>query len=301
MLSKEKEGSLANAKVAPALQAFVTELKSTLSTTASTKDIPAAMKKLRDAEAGMADLTKTLSAQQVDLMHEGQAEEASLLLGVLMTRQKEPFEKQLEVLRSSEFSKLPVAQELLAKQDKSTPLFQQVAAYMDHHNQTGKVAVDEKAQSLAKTIAYFSKRVDALQKEGVRMKKVHETTMNKFQVGLKGRSEKSAQKLQIIMRRADHEYRKRIAANDKQLKMMEDVVAALKRGDVDALKRAQAALQASMKAMQAQTGNFLHLLQIGHRLQQKDCPYCAAQCVDKCHTAGKSYVTCLTDCADAGK
>jgi len=33
----------------------------------------------------------------------------------------------------------------------------------------------------------------------------------------------------------------------------------------------------------------------------RDCPYCAAQCVDKCHQAGNPYVQCLTDCADAGK
>lgn len=42
-------------------------------------------------------------------------------------------------------------------------------------------------------------------------------------------------------------------------------------------------------------------IQLADTDMNRDCPYCAAQCVDKCHTAGKPYVQCLTDCADAGK
>jgi len=42
-------------------------------------------------------------------------------------------------------------------------------------------------------------------------------------------------------------------------------------------------------------------IQLANTIMDRDCPYCAAQCVDKCHTAGKPYVQCLTDCADAGK
>jgi len=42
-------------------------------------------------------------------------------------------------------------------------------------------------------------------------------------------------------------------------------------------------------------------IQLANTVMNRDCPYCAAQCVDKCHQAGKPYVQCLTDCADAGK
>lgn len=42
-------------------------------------------------------------------------------------------------------------------------------------------------------------------------------------------------------------------------------------------------------------------IQLAASVTNRDCPYCVAQCVDKCHTAGKPYVQCLTDCADAGK
>merc|ERR1719272_1596760 len=42
-------------------------------------------------------------------------------------------------------------------------------------------------------------------------------------------------------------------------------------------------------------------IQLSNSIMNRDCPYCAAQCVDKCHQAGKPYVQCMTDCADAGK
>jgi hypothetical protein len=42
-------------------------------------------------------------------------------------------------------------------------------------------------------------------------------------------------------------------------------------------------------------------IQLAASITNRDCPYCVAQCVDKCHSAGKPYVQCLTDCADAGK
>lgn len=42
-------------------------------------------------------------------------------------------------------------------------------------------------------------------------------------------------------------------------------------------------------------------IQLTDSIMNRDCPYCAAQCVDKCHQAGKPYVQCMTDCADAGK
>lgn len=42
-------------------------------------------------------------------------------------------------------------------------------------------------------------------------------------------------------------------------------------------------------------------IQLTDSIMNRDCPYCAAQCVDKCHQDGKPYVQCMTDCADAGK
>merc|ERR1719498_162967 len=67
-------------------------------------------------------------------MNEGDAQEESLLLGVLMQKQKEPMSKQLEILQSAEFSKLKVVAAVLAAKDTKTPLFKQVATYLDAHS-----------------------------------------------------------------------------------------------------------------------------------------------------------------------
>merc|ERR550525_1282679 len=118
---------------------------------------------------------------------------------------------------------------------------------------------------------------------------------------MKKTSTKELRKLQLMKRHAEREYKKGFATHHHQLNMMKDVVSALKRGDVKALDRAEAALKASMKALQSKTGNFLHLLQLGHRLAERDCPYCAAQCIGKCHDGGNPYAQCMVQCADAGQ
>jgi len=298
VVSKDKQG---DSKIVPVLKPFLDELRATLDATASMKDAGAAMQKLTAAQAGMAVLTKSLSAQQADLMHENQAQETSLLLGVLMTRRSEPFAKQLEVLKSPDFANLPVSKELLAAHDQQTPLFQQVALYMDKHGQSGKDAVADRADRLAKSIKYFSNRVETLKTEEARLKKVHQASISKFQTYLKSGNKETSHRYGLMMRQSNRDYLKRVATLEQQTKMMENVVAAMKRGDTEALKKAEAALQAHMKAMKEQAGSFLHLLQLGHRLSQQDCPYCAAQCIDKCHSAGNPYTQCLTTCADAGK
>jgi hypothetical protein len=55
----------------------------------------------------------------------------------------------------------------------------------------------------------------------------------------------------------------------------------------------------SDEARDAANGTYSSLIQM--KTQEKDCPYCAAQCVDKCHSNGGSYVSCLSECADSGK
>merc|ERR1719195_1205959 len=82
---------------------------------------------------------------------------------------------------------------------------------------------------------------------------------------------------------------------------MKSAVEAVKKGDVRALERARNALAESLKALQSRNAGFLVLLSMGHKFMGKDCPYCAAQCVDRCHQRGESYAACLGECADAGK
>eukprot|EP00429_Kryptoperidinium_foliaceum_P096055 CAMPEP_0176235150 /NCGR_PEP_ID=MMETSP0121_2-20121125/26688_1 /TAXON_ID=160619 /ORGANISM="Kryptoperidinium foliaceum, Strain CCMP 1326" /LENGTH=395 /DNA_ID=CAMNT_0017574559 /DNA_START=78 /DNA_END=1262 /DNA_ORIENTATION=+ len=286
MVGDGGQGSLSHAKVAPELRAFVNELKLTLHETESPKDPKAAFARLRAAQASMKDLTAALTAHQEELMHEGDAEEESLMLGVLMTRRGAPRDKQLEVIRSAEFRELAVSKALLAANDTSRPLFEQAAAYLDQHSSKTKApsatAVDDKTGTLQKTMRYFSKRLDILEKEDERLKKTHEAAQAKFADMIKKSPADKARKMELVMKHSEHEFQEHMQKNQQQAKLLKDIVAALGRGDVEALKKAQAAMQKSLQTMKQQTGNFLHLLQLGHRLSSADCPYCAAQCIDKC-------------------
>merc|ERR1719316_1815064 len=51
--------------------------------------------------------------------------------------------KQLEILQSAEFSKLPCVIATLAAKDSKTPLFKQIATYLDAHSPKPKEAKDE--------------------------------------------------------------------------------------------------------------------------------------------------------------
>lgn len=302
MLSTEQKGSLANAKVAPALRSFVTELRTALSATESPKDLPAAMRRLRSAQAGMADLTTALNAQQEALMKEDATEETNLLLGVLMTRRGEPMDKQLEVLGSPDFRSLPVSKALLAKHDSKAPLFQQVAAFMDAHGVTSNASsVDEKARKLGKTVAYFEQRVTAMDRQDTVLQKLHQKRVAELDNLIKKSGKVEAHRLQMEKKHVDRAYKKQSVVHRQETKEMKDVVSALKRGDSQALKKAQDALKQHLQAMQARTGNFLHLLQLGHRMSNRDCPFCVAQCIGKCHDSGSPYTQCMMQCADAGQ
>eukprot|EP00405_Crypthecodinium_cohnii_P014569 CAMPEP_0206446616 /NCGR_PEP_ID=MMETSP0324_2-20121206/16242_1 /ASSEMBLY_ACC=CAM_ASM_000836 /TAXON_ID=2866 /ORGANISM="Crypthecodinium cohnii, Strain Seligo" /LENGTH=361 /DNA_ID=CAMNT_0053915121 /DNA_START=88 /DNA_END=1173 /DNA_ORIENTATION=- len=304
MLDADKGGSLASSAVAPTMRIFLKELNETLASTEHPSNATDALLKLKAAHSAVGDLTQKLTAQQENLMHQSESEEVSLLMGVLMTRRNKPRDQQLEVLLDPQFANLAVTKEILAKNDESTPLFQQVAAWMDTHgnsNVTDSHSADEDSSSkqgrLAKTLTYFQRRVEILEHEEARMEKAHNLAASKFDALIKNSTSKEANhRLSMLKHRSDREYKKRYAVQHNQLEMMRTVVSALKKGDVKALEKAQEALQASMKAMQKQNGNFLHLLQIGHELQAKDCPYCAAQCIEKCHNEGKPYVECLTSC-----
>jgi len=295
-------GSLASTKVSPVLRSFVAELRATLNATASPKDVPAAMQQLRNAQVGIADVTKALSAQQESLMHEDAAEETNLLLGILMTRKGEPMKKQIEVLESADFKGLPVSEALIAKHNDSTPLFQQVAEYMDLHGVAGHASgLSLKVQKLAKTVAFFTQQEEALERQEQVMQRLHERKIAELDELIKKSSNATAHSLLVEKKHADREFKKRSLVHQQQIKLMKDIISALKRGDDKALKTAKLALQKQLQALQARSGDFLHLLQLGHRLASRDCPFCVAQCIGKCHDGGKSYAQCMPGCAEAGQ
>merc|ERR1719375_382518 len=155
---------------------------------------------------------------------------------------------------------------------------------------------------MLKTASVFQKKVDALAHQLKEQDERHAKVMHKLEAEEKKATTKEAKhKVELLKKRQERKFKKSTAFARHDLEGMKAAVAALKKGDLKALEKAQESLQESLRSMKAKTGSFLHLIQLGHREFRRDCPFCAAQCVDKCHQEGKSYSTCLTVCADAGK
>jgi len=305
---KDKNGPLMKAKIGPEMEMFVKELHSVLTETKSIKDPVVAFQKLENARASMGALTSELTHRQEDLMKEGAAQEESLLLGVLMTKQKEPLATQLEVLHSDDFKNLDVSK-FLMKSNSTAALYVQAATYMDTHQSkaTKQMVMDEaslhaKAQARADALAAsFEKRVESLEKVHSAKEKQHKTKMKELEEGIKKSGKKSQHVMEALKKREERNYKKWDVMQEHDINSMKAAVKAIKTNDLKALEKAKGALEDSIKNLKSKNGGFLVLLELGHQFMEKDCPYCAAQCVDKCHTEGKPYVTCLTDCADAGK
>mmetsp|Transcript_50104 Transcript_50104/g.88325 ORF Transcript_50104/g.88325 Transcript_50104/m.88325 type:complete len:386 (+) Transcript_50104:91-1248(+) len=310
-----KSGSLAGTKVATSIGTFAKELSKTLQDTAGAKDV-ASLKRLQNAQVAIHSLVKDMTLQQVRLMKEDQEQQRSLLLGVLMTRRSDPMEKQLEVLKSPDFANLPEVKAVLAAKDTKTPLFQQIADYVDkHENHTStnvsmnlipnalKMKADGKPD-VSPIVNALNARIQRLEDGEKHRAELHAKEMQALEASAKKEDKKNANlahRVRLMKKSEDRKFKKAQALAHSDLVSLQAAVAAIQKGDIKALERSQLALKRSMQAMQAQSGRFLVLIELGHRMESLDCPYCAAQCVDKCHSEGQTYVTCLTRCADAGK
>jgi len=296
---------IAKSKIGPELKTFVKELRFVLAETKSMNN-EAALRKLQAARAGVSQLTSDLTKRQVDIMKDEESQKNSLLLGVLMTRQKEPMADQLKILRSDDFAMLPVSKALLAKHNESAPFFGQAAAYLDTHATKGikvrAVSEAERKAEQAKMAARLQRSVDSMQKIFDARAKHEAEREKELATDLqKASTNKRRHVLQAIKKREQRSFKKWAVLQQHDIEAMKEAVAAVKKGDVSAVNKAKDALQRSMQALKDKNAGFLVLLSLGHRLLERDCPYCAAQCVGTCHEAGKPYTQCLTDCADAGK
>jgi hypothetical protein len=224
--------------------------------------------------------------------------------------------KQMEVLKSEEFAKLDVVTAVIAAKDAKTPLFQQVAKYLDAHSPKPAVTEPKAPEIPDKLIVgkdgkpdvtpivlALEGRLHKMEENEKRMEQHHQAEMKELdRVSLEKKNSTAAVRyIKHMQHDEQRQFAKQSALGRQDIQTMKSAMDAVKKGDMTGLTKAQAALDASMKAASARSGKFLYLIQLVSRVQETDCPYCAAQCVDKCHQAGKPYTACLTDCADAGK
>lgn len=308
-LSSMLTSKMGASKIGSGLETFVTELKQVLAETTSITDTKLAMEKLNTAKNSVGALTSELTGQQESLMKEQEAQYDSLLIGVLMSHQKDPMAKQLEILNNKDFAHLEVSKALVAKHNETAPLYQQAATYLDQHvgkakeqsilaKATKHAAIEARAETAANA---FQKRVDSMQKVFDSREKQHKKRMRELSDGVHKAPKTSKHAMEAMLKREARTFKKWAATQKHDIDSMKAAVGAIRSGDVKALGIAKAALETSLKNLKSKNGGFLVLIQLGNELMERDCPYCAAQCVDSCHEEGKPYTTCLTQCADAGK
>jgi hypothetical protein len=302
MLTKMlKSDGLTHSKVAPAMRLFTSNLESVLNASKSMEPTEA-MQKLKAAKASIAGLVGEMTTQQESLMRDDFEQRESLLMGVLMSKKDLAMDKQFDILRSEDFEGLDVSRELLKAHDTQTALYKQAASYLDAHKHAGGVLSHNTRESRLQAMgAAFDKRVTALVNDAKVRQVRHQQTIAKLTRLARKAKGRDATVLKARVKREEHYYKKLAARSQHDIASMKEAATAFRTGDTKALNHAQAELKKSLDALKNENDGVIVFLQQANTYLEKDCPYCAAQCVEKCHNNGESYVTCLSECAGAGK
>jgi len=265
---------------------------------------------------------KEMSKRQSDLTNAGDSERTSLLVSVLQNRQSEDVADQLDVVQSADFQGLPVVDYVVEHSDGKTPLVTLALQFLDEEdkapksNATANATVKAEVRKAAPTlpdaaltsiIAQLEKHeeraehtVEMLTHRQQQLKKLFEDNNSKVKAGTGLNTPEG----KFLEKKEVRKLEKRIAAETVTETALKTAIVDIKKKDVKGLEEAKDALQASMAAMvneqQSTSGDFLKLLQIEVERQPTgsfSCPYCGAQCVEKCrNTEHKSYSACLTEC-----
>jgi len=310
-------GPLAHTRISEHLESFVTTFDMNMAAAKTAEDqqiYDKEMSFLSAVKGSVQKLTDEITAEQAHIAEEGAQEEGSLLLSVLMQRKDSPIEQQLEVLKADDFKELPILDMLkffLQKRDVTTPLYQQVAMYLDSHHPASNAAMVAEPKKvggkpdLSPIVVQLEARLQKLARAQVKRKLGEEAQLAVMEEAAarheKDKDSKGAKTFRLVEKSERRKFAKEDAVEQEHIDTLKAAIKAVKSGDIQGLMQAQKKMTEEMDALQKKSHKFLVMLDLLHKSQGEDCPYCAAQCVDKCHTEGKTYVTCLTECADVGK
>lgn len=225
---------------------------------------------------------KVLSSVNDGVSKKQMQQDEEYLLGLLLLHQNDwSMETQLNATKEFMHNS-PVMQKLYEHHDSSKPLAPQLAAMMDVKNKEGVAKVEENTaqmQALATKVA-----AAAVKNAPIRARLAKEEQKEKA-------AKAAATAAVAAPAKVEDTSAKAAPAVAKVEQKAAKAVPAVAKTSVQKKNLGKAASAAARTLF----------IQLANSIMNRDCPYCAAQCVDKCHTAGKPYVQCLTDCADAGK
>jgi len=326
----QSEGKNGVSRFGKLLQPFLTSMHEVMNEVKTDKKLNDAqkMEKLHNVEASVNGLKKDMDKLTTTLKTEGTEEKESILLGVLMSRKGKSEKEQMEVLESNDFKNLEVVKYVLAHHDKSKTWAEEVAAHLDTQakatggNRTDVTTIAAATEGIVKQLTgflttmekhladqeKFHKRVTAdqakaLKEDEAKLKTLEGKDKNMANKTVTEQKQKTSRAIKIIKRRQkkeEREYLKQHGMMSKDVVALRSAIEAVKKGDMSQLAKMQGVLQQSMKAMQGNQ-DFLHFLQLSAWTDHaKACPYCKAQCLEKCHAGGHSFMECMTECDSVG-
>jgi len=253
------------------------------------KKLTAAEKKVQVAKAQdtMTKLGEAMANRGAELLKESRSDKTNLLMGVLLSRKDQSMEEQYKVLEDGEFKFLDVVKFVEQSKDMDTrPLVEQCAEYLDAPQKYKILSLskEEKAEK------------DASDAKAEQFEKDHEAeTVVEKQI-----KDVKAQSKEEVKAQAEQALKAAVEEKQELLEKLEEKKAELQQQEAGLQQLAAAKKASNSKSKKsAQKPMATMLLQVAF-YAHRDCPYCKAQCFEKCHDAGKPYMGCMTECAAVG-
>jgi hypothetical protein len=291
-LEKVEKGFAAMLKASPVLEDLVGPML---------KEVHSAIesKKMDSMKSVLAEFPKwqqQMTERQKSIMSAGDDERTTLLVAVLQNKQSLPVSEQLDVAHAADFSGLPVVAYIEEHNDEKTPLVNLALKFLDGKdaapvNETSAAAAPapKDMQTIIDMLATHKQKAE----QHVKALEAHRALVEKV-LGEKSGKNQTMQ-VKYLKHREERKLDKELAIEKKTVAALGTAMEDIKNKDMKGLKEAKQALQDSVKALEESEGQFLHFLQI--EAPGFSCPYCGAQCIEKCRaTEHKSMSGCLTEC-----
>jgi hypothetical protein len=285
-LEKVQKGFTAVLKASPVLEDLVAPmLKDVKAALASTDD-----KKVESVLAEFPKWQKEMADRQSSITEAGDSERTTLLVAVLQNKQDLAVSEQMDVVRSADFIGLPVVKFIEDKSDGKTPLVNLALKFMDGDKAQPVEAKPAEPKSLDDIVHLLEHhkenaehRLEAIEKKEKGLEKIF------------AKLKKGDPEVKFLKRKEERKLKKDKALQEQTEKALTSAITDIKNKDPKGLEEAKKALQATMEALSAQSGEFLHFLQLA--APGFSCPYCGAQCIEKCvSTEHKTMSGCLSEC-----
>merc|ERR1719393_1163742 len=150
--------------------------------------------------------------------------------------------KQLEVVNDPEFAKLPCVVAILAAKDTKTPLFKQIATYLDAHSPAPKQATAELPDKLKKgkdgkpdvtpIVLALEARLHKMEDSERRMEEHHVAEVKELERLAKEKKNNTRAVLQIqrIKKKDSRQFAKQSASAKHDIKALKTAVESVKKG-----------------------------------------------------------------------